>query len=248
MSVRTRGSVFLAACLALLACSKYGNVSGRVVNGLSDSGMAGVTVQVSGTSLRVETDSNGNYQISHVIPGTQTVSARLDGYMAAESLELVVAKRTVTQASNIHLVPRPPLAGVFTVSDSAVSSSDLDRVPESGWTGDLIPAELVPQYGEENSLGTNVRFLIYEGDDPPRNLGITLVPLRDSSVAFHGPFQITRSYYYVRGSPLANVELRRLSRSIAILKAELQDGRYCVRVQHEHGVGEWHYCFGVISY
>jgi hypothetical protein len=115
-SVSVSGGKTSAASFALIPTT--GTISGTVTDGLTSLGLSGVTVSYSGGSTT--TDSNGNYSLSHVPVGSQTVTATLTLYQFGTQTVAVSGSRTST--ANFALLMLPTTGTVTgVVSDSSTS-------------------------------------------------------------------------------------------------------------------------------
>ena len=82
-----------------------GTVSGRVTNTANSQGIPGAQVCVVSSSQCATSDAQGNYSITSVAAGSQTVRATASGFTAAEQNVTVPASDTVT--ANFALVSTP---------------------------------------------------------------------------------------------------------------------------------------------
>lgn len=123
-------------------------IRGTVTDSATGATLQGAAVSVVGTSLRTETNSNGQYALSEVAPGQVVVRAQLIGYFPAE--------RTVTVGQDAELTVDFALApgvaqleeivavgygtqarGELSTSVSSVSADDLAGQPISSVDGAL---------------------------------------------------------------------------------------------------------------
>jgi TonB-linked SusC/RagA family outer membrane protein len=81
---------------AALAAQATGTVRGRVVDAASQQQLAGVQVVIEGTRLGALTQQNGEYVITSVPAGPQTLVARRIGYALARQAVTVLAGESVT--------------------------------------------------------------------------------------------------------------------------------------------------------
>lgn len=91
--------------LALAGCGDKARIEGVVLDNFSQP-VAGVEVQIAGTTLAVETDARGRYAIPYY-PGSVRVVYRKGGYQQA-SREFKVTGETVIPAEPVGLFKHPP--------------------------------------------------------------------------------------------------------------------------------------------
>lgn len=137
----------IVACLAVVALTLFaspsrataqestGTIAGRVVDAASRGALAGVAVQVEGTSLGAVTGDDGQYRVSGVPAGARVVNVRRIGYTFERRPVTVAAGATATldvslQASTVSLdqvvitgtagaAPRRSIANTVTTVDAA---------------------------------------------------------------------------------------------------------------------------------
>jgi Ca-activated chloride channel family protein len=108
------GIVLAVAALAMLTVSirhsepleskPLGVISGRVTDASTGNQLTGAAVQVVGTTMGCITDTDGNYTIKNVVPGSYTLKASLVGYAPQEIAALPVTAGNTTQ-QDFHLAP-----------------------------------------------------------------------------------------------------------------------------------------------
>jgi outer membrane receptor protein involved in Fe transport len=121
----------VAAWAAPLAAQGTGTIRGRVVNAGSSAGVANAQIFVSSTRLGGLTQADGNFQISQVPVGNQTVRVRMIGFVPAERAVTVVAGQTATVE--------------ISITQSAVS---LDEVVVTGTAGAARKREVGNSVGQ----------------------------------------------------------------------------------------------------
>ena len=137
-----------------------GTIAGKVVNSLTNAGIPGAPVTISGGALEatitVQTNATGNYT-AQVLPATYTVTAGplLPGYPTSNS----VSGQVVT-ASNTTNVPDIPLVGVPNLIYNTVAINDTggngngNGYPDPGETGVQLFVSLTNN-GAATSTGIN---------------------------------------------------------------------------------------------
>lgn len=83
--------LFLLALPAMAWAQNTGKISGRVTDAETGEPLPGATVVIEGTTLGSATDTNGNYTIFEVSPGTITLVASYVGYQSVrrENVEII---------------------------------------------------------------------------------------------------------------------------------------------------------------
>lgn len=112
------GTAVTAANIALSPVAAYGSVSGKVLASVGDAVIVGARVTTAGKTAY--TDSNGNYSISGLTPGTVTVIVYASEYMNKSESVTITAGGTASQDFRLAAV---------TVSDF---SDDFET--DKGWT------------------------------------------------------------------------------------------------------------------
>jgi hypothetical protein len=106
-------------------------VSGKVTNASNSAAISGATVQVSGGGS-ASTDSNGNYTINNVTPGTVSVTASMSGFTSSTTNNVsVTAGNTATV--NFSLQPTSS-GGVPGASSLSAASSGFTHGIKLTWT------------------------------------------------------------------------------------------------------------------
>src|SRR5205823_895021 len=98
-------AAFLLACVAVnVPCASAQAVYGSVIGTVTDpsgAAVAGakvtVTDQTKGTSETVQTNADGNYSVTHLIPDTYGVRAEAAGFKAFETKNIVVNADTAVR-------------------------------------------------------------------------------------------------------------------------------------------------------
>ena len=72
--------IFIMLMLHVLSAGTTGKISGRVTDKETGEPLIGANVMVDGTPLGAATDTDGNYYILQVSPGTYTVRFTMIGY------------------------------------------------------------------------------------------------------------------------------------------------------------------------
>ena len=89
------------------ALSPPGTITGQVTDSSNGIPIAGATITYNGGATT--TDSNGNYTVTSIASGTQTLSAAANGYTPSSQIVTVPAGGTAT--ANFALVPEPSSIG-----------------------------------------------------------------------------------------------------------------------------------------
>ena len=95
----------VTANFALVAAPTTGTVSGRVTRASNNQAISGAQVCVLSSNQCANTNAQGNYSITNVAAGSQTVRATANGFTAAQQNVTVPAGGTVT--ANFSLVSTP---------------------------------------------------------------------------------------------------------------------------------------------
>jgi outer membrane receptor for ferrienterochelin and colicins len=135
----------LAGCLIALAMfvqegfGQTGTVRGRVTDKKTGEPLPAVNVLVRGTTMGASSNTNGEYQVINVSPGTYTLVATLVGYERQEISGVVVAAgATVTR--NIEMVDASVTLGEMTVFGASKRAERITEAPAA--ISSLSPLEL----------------------------------------------------------------------------------------------------------
>jgi len=166
--------VLLAAALPTAANAQSGGtITGRVVDSRTGSPLTDATVMVTGTTLRVVTNAQGEYRIGNVPGGSQNVAASRIGYAGTSQRVSVSAGQTAT--ANFSLSTSAVNLNALVVQASgrearqrelgnAVSNITADQVPQatiqnfSQFLQGRAPGVVVTQ--SSGQLGSNARIRI----------------------------------------------------------------------------------------
>jgi len=166
--------VLLAAALPSAANAQQGGtITGRVVDSRTGSPLTDATVMVTGTTLRVVTNGQGEYRIGNVPAGSQNVSASRIGYAGSSQRVSVAAGQSAT--ANFSLSTSAVNLNALVVQASgrearqrelgnAVSNITADQVPMatvqnfSQFLQGRAPGVVVAQ--SSGQLGSNARIRI----------------------------------------------------------------------------------------
>ena len=96
------GTSVSAGAIALTPLPAFGTVTGTVTNARAGSSLSGATV--AGTGFSTTTDSNGNFTLTGVPPGPQTLTVSRSGFISTTKTVTVVAGTSVS-AGTIALTP-----------------------------------------------------------------------------------------------------------------------------------------------
>jgi hypothetical protein len=86
------------------AANKTASVSGKIVDLKTGESVAGACVTVLGTNIKVYTDLDGNYSITNLTSGTQTLNVNMISYKTKSEITLNATAGT-TVDKNIVLEP-----------------------------------------------------------------------------------------------------------------------------------------------
>jgi hypothetical protein len=147
--------------ISLTPAVANGSISGGVTDTTTGSAIPGATVTDGIRSTT--TDSNGDYTISDVPPGTYTVIASANGYVSAS--QLVTLNEGSTATANFALVPIP-------ASEQTVSVVSIDYATQGGKNKDqnlLITVALVdgnggPVANASVSIDVNLNGSLYDSN------------------------------------------------------------------------------------
>ena len=99
-----------------------GTITGKVTNISTGAGLSGGTVSYSGGSA--PTDTNGNYTLSNVVPGTYNVTAARTGFLSRTQSVTVTSNTTTT--SNFAIATAGKIAGVVkSTTGAAISGANV---------------------------------------------------------------------------------------------------------------------------
>jgi TonB-dependent receptor len=181
-----RGS-FLMLCLsafALHAQGGTGRITGKVVEGTTESPLVGASVTLVGTNLGATTDRQGYYIINNVPAGTQSVSVRYIGYEKATKSVIVAAGEAAKE--NFELRAAALSLGTVDITAAHVASSQataLNTQKEATNIKNVIASDLIGSFPDMNAADAlsrvpslsitrdqgEGRFVIIRGIDPKYN-------------------------------------------------------------------------------
>ena|GEM_PF-3370609 len=95
MNLKIFTLLLLLTCFGLLAQSQTSAIKGRIVS-FKNVPLSGVSVTLQNTSMGGVTNSNGDFRITSVTPGTYTIVATSKGYTALKKNITVVAGKNNT--------------------------------------------------------------------------------------------------------------------------------------------------------
>lgn len=177
-------SLFLIALSSLLlgaAALDAGTVRGRVLDTLSGKYLDGVVVRVQGTDLRTTTDRGGNYVLTNVPEGSQTIVFDYLGYPSeTESVNVGPGLTTVDGrfAEDIEELQ------AFTIEGQAVGQAEaLNIQRRSAVNASVVSADAIGRFPDQNAAealnrlpGVSLerdqgegRFVVIRGIDPNLN-------------------------------------------------------------------------------
>lgn len=119
-----------------------GTISGTVIDAVTTARVAGAAVVLGGNSLvNTTTDSSGNFTLSDVPAGSQTVNFSLAGY-AAKSVSAGVTVGSVTALGNVPLTSSHSTGNVAgTITDNAGKPlADVTVTVTGAWSGSAVTA------------------------------------------------------------------------------------------------------------
>ncbi|HNT22998.1 MAG TPA: PKD domain-containing protein [Anaerolineales bacterium] len=90
----------------LVSTVQYGSVTGQVTSAVTGMGIGGASVCHAGGSPCTTTDGAGNYTLSGLLPGSQTLRASAEGYFSLDQTVIIV----INQASSLNYILSPTLA------------------------------------------------------------------------------------------------------------------------------------------
>lgn len=105
----------------------YGQVSGRVLDAMTNRPVANAIVSV-GSLYTATADANGAFILPHIPIGQQTISARMPGF-TTDSAPVRVRKDETAQAGYLRLVPITKPASVPTLPPPATPTPEASAVP-----------------------------------------------------------------------------------------------------------------------
>jgi len=118
-------------------------ISGQVI--LNSSGLAGVTMTLSGTtSVTTQTDSQGNYSFSNLVPGAYTVTPSKQGYGFSPPSQSVTITDANQEGINFTAVAGYAISGRITLNGSGLSgvtitlSGNASSVTETNAEGNYV--------------------------------------------------------------------------------------------------------------
>lgn len=158
--------LLLIALCSLLYAGETGRIIGRIIDAESKTPLVGVNVIVEGTTLGAATDERGNYLLSNVPAGNQSVTASYIGYEPTRIKDvLVISDQTVTVNFNL----RPTIIEVGPVEITAerqllirtqastqrvITTAEFDKLPV-GTLGAIV--NLSPGVVTSPAYGTHLR-------------------------------------------------------------------------------------------
>ena len=139
---RIQSVVFLAGFLFVshvLFSGTTGKITGRIVDDSSGEPLIGANVILEGTSLGAATDTEGNYSILRIPPGTYTVHAQMIGYgdLRMDNVNVSIDKTTkidfklsevVLAGETVTITAQKPIVQKDLTSTESVVSSDVIKL------------------------------------------------------------------------------------------------------------------------
>lgn len=156
-----------------------GRITGQVVDGKTRDALIGVNVNVIGTTTGASTDSNGNYVIPGISPGTYVLQFSYIGYETVNRTDVVVstARPTVVNVAMeerlIELGTVTVSSGYFSnkfkapVSEMVLSREEIRRYP-GGFSDVVRTVSTLPGVSPTEGGGRN--DLLVRGGGPAENL------------------------------------------------------------------------------
>src|SRR5690606_20663165 len=190
-------SLFLfLAMLTNLAFAQTGSISGQVIDETNEP-VIGASILLSGTTIATSTDENGNYTLSGVPAGNQTLIIRYIGYLNQEQQILVSGNNTLNIQLEVDdlLLDEVVVVGYgtqkksdLTGSIASVSSDDFQQgaitTPEQLISGKIAGVAITSNNGAPGS-GSTIRSRggasLNASNDPL--IVIDGVPVSNSSIS-----------------------------------------------------------------
>jgi hypothetical protein len=166
--------------LSFFAQSEVGRISGHVEDIISEQPLAGVTIQVIGTTLGGVTDTNGDYVIENIPIGNRQVKASAIGYETIQKSDIIVTTGRPVVVNFTLKESAIQLEGVTIISDyfqkdphqiNSVANFNYEEIRRApGGFEDVIRALSVLPGVAQADAGRN--DLIVRGGAPSENLYI----------------------------------------------------------------------------
>lgn len=173
--------------LSSLACANTGSISGRVVDALDGTPVAGVEVAVKGTQLRSMTGTDGAYVLEDVIPGPQQIAVGSDTLQTLGELTVTVGARSEVAAEDLKVVPVPPADGVFARVGGElrpmITASGAAVHPRVGSDFQLVAYAIEQRMAPKQlvvSVPSDASLLVRDGD-PQQTIGV--YPAQEGAVS-----------------------------------------------------------------
>ncbi len=131
-----------------LAQSGNGTIRGQVT-GVNGESLPGASVFVKGTTLGVATDLSGNYTLSNVAAGTQTLRVNYMGYETEEKTVTVISGSTVFMNVNLR-TSNLALSAVTVTASVEGQQKALNQQRNSDNLKQVISADLMGRYPDLN--------------------------------------------------------------------------------------------------
>ncbi len=143
-------SAVILAPLSAQESEATGGVRGRVIDADFNTALPGVTVEIEGEGLRVETDADGNFSIIGLKPGRYNIRASREGFASATERDVVVNAgqlRETTLALTAETVELDEVVTVPSDEDDASQISALDLRLEVSTFVDTLGEDFLDQTG-----------------------------------------------------------------------------------------------------
>ncbi len=188
--------IILALLVVLSSCKKSptgpdtdgattGTISGTVTDSSTGSPIAGASVSTQPATTTATTDSQGNYSISNVTPGSYTVTASASGYFPGSASVTVTAGQTST--CNVALQPVPTtgtISGTVTeegtgtpISGASVSTQPSTTTVTTDGQGnytisDVDPGSYTVTASASGYIADSANVTVTAGDTSTANLAL----------------------------------------------------------------------------
>ncbi len=158
MSSLVRRYVVLSVALAVMAvgaswAATTGKIAGRVTDANSGQPIPGVAVVVDGLRIGATTDSDGNYFVIGIPPGTYSVRAAIIGYTAVTTTRVVVNIERTTRIDYELDESAIEVAGVTVVADREIIRLDVGSSQGNITREDMIELRITSTGGAIGMAG-----------------------------------------------------------------------------------------------
>ncbi len=162
-ALRSGGLFLLLSFVGISAVLAQGKIAGRVTDSVTGEALIGANVIIDGTTQGTTTNTNGDYVILNVRPGTHALNFSYIGYQGKQVTDVravtgqttridVTMREEVLEGQEIVVqADRPLIQKDLTASKTTIAAEEIDALPVEGFLGVLATQAGVSQ-GADGAL------------------------------------------------------------------------------------------------